>query len=181
MGRKIDISLGHARIAYVVSRGTRVPCKLYDAWQNMRRRVLSNHPRVVPYYRDKGIKSHPAWDDYEVFRAWGLATGFRRGMTLDRIDGNGHYEPSNCRWVTRGQQQDNSAQVIYLTLNGVTKSLPVWARELGVKSYFLRTRYKEGWTHEQILTTPKLTNGQVRAGVQHQPRGRKPKSAHSAQ
>ena len=166
----------YVRLAYLTN-GKRHECSLYKAWTNMFKRCKGNGSNYYKWYKAKGIKVCHEWREYEPFRAWALANGFRKGLSLDRIDSDGDYEPSNCRWATSAEQQWNTGRTIRLTLNGVTKPLPQWAEELGVSRELLRTRRSSGWTDEQILTTPKLTNGNYRPDVQHKPRGRKPKSS----
>jgi hypothetical protein len=104
-----DSLIRWVRLAYVPSRGRRVPCQLYDAWTNMRRRCASKLPAYWKYYGAKGIKVCSEWNDYAAFRAWALAHGFRKGLTLDRIDGGRGYSPDNCRWATWREQQLNTA------------------------------------------------------------------------
>lgn len=147
--------------------GSKLWCRLYRAWANMGSRTRSKTPRYWKSWGSKGVKVCPEWSEYAPFRAWSLAHGFRKGMSLDRIDNDGHYSPENCRWIPRGDQMHNKGNSIRLTLNGVTKSLPVWARELGVSQALLMGRYQNGWTDEQTLTLPK---GENRPGMK---RGRK--------
>jgi hypothetical protein len=60
-------------------------------------------------YAGRGIKVCSEWrGSFVAFHQWALKNGYRVGLTLDRIDNDGHYEPSNCRWVTRG---DNSKKM----------------------------------------------------------------------
>lgn len=157
--------------------GKRKMCQLYLKWSAMRWRCLNPRHEKFSYYGGRGITICAEWNDYAVFRAWALANGFSKDMSLDRIDVNGNYGPDNCRWIPLSHQQDNTRWVHRLTLNGITKSLPEWARELGVSPFLLRSRLYEGWSDEQVLTTPKLAGGAYRQGVQHKPRGRKPKSS----
>lgn len=157
------------------SDGKRVVCSLYESWHSMRVRCRAPGYRDYRYYGGRGITVCGEWDDYANFRAWAIANGFAKGLSIDRIDSTGNYEPSNCRWATRQEQTYNLPTVHRLTLNGVTKLLPIWARELGMPIELLRTRKRAGWTDEQILTTPRLSPGRWREGVEHGRRGRRSK------
>lgn len=77
----------------------------YRLWQRMRERCSDPRRR---FHHGKGIRVCAEWEDYEVFRDWALANGFRRDadaayadrLAIDRIDPRGHYEPGNCRFIT---------------------------------------------------------------------------------
>lgn len=163
-----------ARVALVVRTGKRKVCRLYNIWDAMRKRCHRPTSPNYRFYGARGVRVCDEWrDDYAAFRAWAIAVGYRKDLTLDRINNAAGYGPGNCRWATREEQTYNSSRVHSLTLRGVTKLLPIWAKELGFSPFLLRTRRSSGWTDEQILTTPRLTNGQKRAGVQHKKPGRK--------
>lgn len=78
--------------------------KLYRLWVGMRRRC---NPDVEDFrnrhWAKRGIKVCAQWQDYAVFSAWAMAHGYREGLSIDRINVNGDYEPSNCEWVTRSE------------------------------------------------------------------------------
>jgi hypothetical protein len=162
---------GFARLAEMPD-GRRVWTKLYGVWNAMRGRCNSPGTKDYKRYGARGIRVCSEWSDYAVFREWALAHVFKKGLTLDRTETNGHYEPGNCRWIPKGEQQENIRRAIRLTLKGETRSLYRWARVVGISADLLRARHYDGWTDEQTLTTPVLGRGQVRQGVQHKPRGR---------
>ena len=86
--------------------GERVASPEYRAWQAVRNRCLNPESKDYPYYGGRGIKMHPAWNDFTVF----LADVGRKPdplLTLDRIESNGNYEPGNVRWATRQVQARN--------------------------------------------------------------------------
>lgn len=142
--------------------GKRVMPKLYMAWDNMKKRC-AGRPKYHRSYGSKGIRVCDEWlDSYATFRAWATSHGFRKGLSLDRINNDGHYVPQNCRWATPFIQSVNSRQTHMLTLKGVTKPLPIWALELNLSMTLLRYRLKAGWNHEHILTIPA---GQMRPGT----------------
>ena len=80
---------------------------LYRVWTNMRSRCNDPNAKYYPEYGGRGIKVCPTWNDYEAFRAWAIADGYREGLTLDRQNNSLGYSPTNCRWVGRTSQQRN--------------------------------------------------------------------------
>ena len=82
--------------------------RLYRQWYAMRRRCYDPKFICYPYYGAKGIKVCDEWRTcYETFQTWALAHGWKKNLTLDRIDCKGNYEPANCRWLTLAEQQCN--------------------------------------------------------------------------
>ena len=86
-------------------------CKhpLYTAWHNMKRRIKGKDHQSITYYSDKGICEE--WlNDFKAFYNWSIMNGWQDGLSIDRIDSKGNYEPSNCRWVTKTAQTINTCE-----------------------------------------------------------------------
>lgn len=128
----------------------------YRCWQAMIARCTN--PRQTGYhnYGGRGIMICERWQSFENFIAdMGPRPSPRH--SLDRKDNNGHYEPGNCRWATKIEQDNNRRTNRLIEFGGRTLSITQWARELGVHPVTLHIRLKNGWTVEKTLTTPKMT------------------------
>lgn len=102
---------------------------IYRTWSQMKTRCLCPTTPAYQKYGGRGIMICDRWLKFENFLA---DMGPRpAGTTLDRIDNNGNYEPGNCRWATKSQQQNNTRRNVYITMNGRTQTLKMWLRELG--------------------------------------------------
>lgn len=114
----------------------------YKVWQDMRTRCKNPSHASYEHYGAKGIKVCLRWEKFENFLT---DMGERpEGMSLDREDNCGDYEPGNCKWATRAEQARNRSNNVNVTANGKTQCLADWAKELDVKYDTLRYRLKVG-------------------------------------
>jgi hypothetical protein len=123
----------------------------YQVWKAMKRRCFYKKDKHYQDYAGRGITICDRWLKFENFIE---DMGPRpKGTSIDRINNCGNYEPSNCRWATKSQQQSNKRNAVLLTLNGKTKNLNHWAKEIGIERRTISARLKYGWSVEQALTT----------------------------
>jgi hypothetical protein len=114
-----------------------------------------NNPRNNRFYAygARGIKFCKRWESFSNFIAdMGLKPTPKH--SLDRINTDGDYAPTNCRWADGITQANNCRSNHFLELNGTRKTLAQWARELGVSALTLKSRLVYGWTDEEALTKP---------------------------
>jgi hypothetical protein len=123
----------------------------YKAWNAMIRRCTN--PKVHNYHRygGRGITVCDRWlNSVESFVA---DMGPRPdGCSLERINGNGNYEPTNCRWADNRDQANNRHTNRRLTLNGVSKTVAEWSRELDLPRETINSRLSRGSSSEQALS-----------------------------
>ena len=123
----------------------------YKSWTAMKSRCLN--PNTVAYqnYGGRGIKICDEWMDFNNFlRDMGDKP---KGKTLDRIDVNGNYEPSNCRWASVKEQNRNTRQNVMITYNGETLCMKEWAERLSISYPTLQSRIRSGWDAKKALET----------------------------
>lgn len=134
--------------------------KLYDVWHLMKERCYRKGHKSYPDYGGRGIIVCDEWkNDYTAFRDWALRNGYDENAgymecTLDRVDVNGNYEPSNCRWVSMKKQCNNRRNNNWLSYNGETHTMSEWAEITGIAFDTLWRRQRRGWDDERILTAP---------------------------
>ena len=123
---------------------------LHDLWCGMRGRChFPQHQKRGYYFK---ISICDAWENsYEVFRDWAIKNGYKQGLTLDRINTYGNYEPNNCRFVGWKEQNRNRRNVQRLTIGGMNKSIPEWAEENNLNSGIIKWRIKHNWPTERLL------------------------------
>lgn len=132
--------------------------RLFNIWCHMRTRCNNPHRKSYARYGGRGIKVCEEWDNsFESFYYWAIHNGYKDNLTLDRIDNNGNYEPSNCRWVDYFVQANNRSNNHIITYKGKTQTLQQWANELGMNDRIIRDRImKLGWCIEEAFETPYL-------------------------
>lgn len=124
----------------------------YKVWKSMRQRC--NYPKHKSYadYGGRGIRVCERWDSFVAFRE-DMGTK-PAGMTLERIDNSGDYEPSNCRWATLNEQARNRRSTKFIDAFGERRPLVEWAEKYAIRADTLAYRLKHGWSAERALVTP---------------------------
>ena len=122
----------------------------YGSWQAMKDRCLHPHRAEFKWYGAKGVTVCERWlNSFENFLA---DMGERpEGMTLDRINPFGNYDPDNCRWANADTQSKNTRRAVNVTIDGMTKNLREWSVISGIPYSTLHYRVRSGWDSHKIL------------------------------
>lgn len=131
---------------------------LYNIYYNIKRRCYNP---VNPSYKDyggRGIKMCDRWkNSFQNFYN-DMIKSYIKGLSIDRINNDGNYELSNCRWATIKEQSQHRRNTVYLTYQGRTQNLTQWAKELKINRKTLEKRLKSGWSIEKSFETIVKTN-----------------------
>ena len=123
----------------------------YVCWESMRRRCRRPKDKSYPRYGGRGIAVCERWDSFENFLT---DMGAKPGpeYSIDRIDPNGNYEPSNCRWSTVATQANNQRSNRLIEFRGERLTLMEWSRRTGINRSTITRRLDLGWSVEDALT-----------------------------
>ena len=128
---------------------------LYYVWSQIKQRCNNPNNKRYKNYGARGIKFCNEWEDFTNFYNWAKENGYKKGLTIDRIDNNGNYEPSNCRWITNKEQQNNKRNNHLITYNNETLTVTQWAEKYNINVYTFRNRISKGWDIKKALTYKK--------------------------
>lgn len=125
--------------------------RLYGIWSGLRNRCNNPNRRRYNDWGGRGIKVCDEWNDFLNFKEWALLSGYSENLTIDRINNDMDYSPSNCRWATRSEQMRNTRYNVNYTYNGKTLCLLEWCEVAGVKYGCARSRLRRGICFEDAL------------------------------
>ena len=129
--------------------------RLYNIWRTMKERCYS--PKNIKYYcyGGRGIIICDEWkNDFNKFYDWAIANGYKDHLSIERINVNGNYEPSNCTWANAKIQANNRTSNHFIFFNNEKHSISQWAEILKINRSTLWYRIKRGWTIERAFSTP---------------------------
>lgn len=131
--------------------------KIYTVWENVIQRC--NNPRHPSYknYGGRGIRVCERWLSAKNFIEDMLPT-YQPGLTLDRIDNEGDYEPANCAWRSRREQSNNTRTNRWIEFNGERLTMSQWSKKLGINHQTIHDRLKKRLPLEMVLSPANLSN-----------------------
>lgn len=135
------------------------PSPELSCWYAMRKRCMNKNAPMFYRYGGRGISVCQEWKD--SFSAFLRDMGPRPSLkhTVDRINNDGNYEPSNCRWATPKEQRSNNSQkIIRVTYLGETLCLSDWSIKTGLQKGTLQQRWHKGQRGEELFLPPRNGN-----------------------
>ncbi len=113
--------------------------RLCKIWSSMKTRCFNKNDISYKWYGGRGISICDEWmNDFLSFYDWSMSNGYKDNLTIDRIDVNGNYEPSNCRWVDMKTQNRNKRSNLFIEYDGEYKCLSEWAEIYGFNPKLVR-------------------------------------------
>lgn len=126
---------------------------LYLVWYNIIDRCCNTEAKDYYRYGGRGITVCDEWkNDVSVFYNWAINKGYKKGLQIDRIENNGNYEPSNCRFVTPQINGLNRNNNFYVTYKGERISAGLLAIQNNISRATLIDRIKSGWDIEKAIS-----------------------------
>lgn len=134
--------------------------KLYPVWKTMNQRCYNPKNHKYKRYGERGIKVCQEWvetnpNGFGNFNSWALSNGYKLGLSIDRIDNNGDYSPTNCRWVNNQTQARNKCTNIIIEYNNEKHCLKKWCEILDLPYNTIFNRIKRyNYSFEEAIARP---------------------------
>lgn len=133
--------------------------RLYNAWTHMIHRCYDISDINYKNYGGRGIFVCEEWrSSYETFYIWAVSNGYEEHLTLERMDVNANYSPSNCKWITMDEQRLNKRDTVRIIHKGESITLVELSRITGIPRSNLAMRYKHGDRDERLVRPIKKRN-----------------------
>lgn len=129
--------------------------RLYGIFSGMKKRCYNTNSQFYKNYGGRGIEICDEWlSDYQNFKKWAWENGYSDELSIERVNVNGNYEPSNCTWIDMRLQAKNRTNVAAIEYNGKTYTIRDLAKEVGIKEHTLAARLRAGWSVEEAVSAP---------------------------
>lgn len=131
----------------------------HTSWMRMNERCNNKNSKFYSSYGGRGITICDRWLVFENFLA-DMGQRPTSDHSIDRIDNNGNYEPTNCRWANPREQANNTSKNVRIAINGKTMNMSEWCRETGIDPDLASQRIlRDGWSPSDAVTIPPITQG----------------------
>lgn len=134
--------------------------RIYKIYNGIRKRCFNKNAHNYKTYGGRGITMCKEWkDNFMSFYNWAINNGYKDNLTIDRINNDGNYEPNNCRWATRIEQNENRSNKIRIKYNNKYYSLKELSKILNINLNTIRNRYYKGFVGNKLFSKAGEYNG----------------------
>lgn len=141
--------------------------KVYHVWHDMIDRCTNKSNEFYNDYGGRGIAICDEWMDLKIFHSWAINKGYKKGLSLDRINNNEGYNPNNCKWSTMKEQGNNRRTNKLITINGITHTVTEWAELSGIRPETIFSRLRAKFKEEYLLLPPQAIKKQKIKNYKH--------------
>lgn len=120
--------------------------KIHRIHHEMKQRCNNPNNKAFANYGGRGIRVCDEWNDrygFKAFYEWALTHGYKEGLSIERKDVNGNYEPSNCMWIESKKQASNKRNNVLISYKGITHTLAQWGRITGLDTRLIKRRMRD--------------------------------------
>jgi hypothetical protein len=140
----------------------------YKLYYGIKDRCYNSNNPNYKHYGGRGIIICDEWlNDFMSFYSWAMANGYKDGLSIDRINVDGNYEPSNCKWATQKEQVNNTRRNVLLEINGEVKNITQWTEEYNLKRGVIKRRLELGWQGEDLVKPTEVKKAEFQSGVKN--------------
>lgn len=134
--------------------------RIYKIWIGMKQRCNNPNNSAWEHYGGRGIKVCVEWlgehEGFLAFYKWSINNGYSDELTIEIINVDGNYSPDNCKWETWGAQRLNRKNTVKIPYLGKDTPLKTVCEILGVNYFTALSRYKKGYSVDEILSLEKI-------------------------
>lgn len=123
---------------------------LYGSWYAMKQRCGNEKNQAYKNYGGRGIIYDKNWETFDGFKK-DMEDGYKKGLTIERIDNNGNYCKENCKWETRKRQCNNTRKNTLIEFNGEKRTISEWSDLTGLKYHTILSRILRHWDINRIM------------------------------
>lgn len=117
--------------------------RIFTVWNDMKARCFNKSEKAYKSYGGRGIIVCDEWLVFENFYKWAMSNGYNDELTIDRINNNEGYFPSNCRFVTMHDNAIRQRKSIMIKIGNIEESASGWSRITGLSRTFIVNRYRK--------------------------------------
>lgn len=133
---------------------------IYFIWQSMRGRCSDKNNKSYKNYGARGITVCNRWLVFNNFyKDFGYK--YKKGLSIERKDNNGNYDPKNCMWIPVGEQSKNRRNVKLYTSDGLTMTATAWEKKLNLKPDYILSKLRKGIPFEKIIIMKKYERAKI--------------------